>query len=341
MTNLIEAAARLRRLADPSPGRVIHALCVLGVPDALLAGPRESTALAGEVGADADALDRVLRAASALELVEREPDGWRLLPAGRLLCSGADGSLRAEFSDNDLYLLWSEFLASVRTGEPAYPRVFGAPIYQRLAANPEQRAAFHRHMYDRAVTMYGPLLDWPGWPAAGLLVDVGGGTGGLLSRLLPGRPELRAVLFDLPEVVRDSPLLADPELAARIQVCGGDLFTDPVPRGNVAVLGSVLHDFPDQRAVEILVACRTAVGGGGRVLLLDRILPAAGAHEGFFNDLLMLAACGGRERTLPQWRDLLDRAGLTLESSYTTPGTELSLLECRLSGEPPPPGQGW
>ncbi|WP_190816262.1 methyltransferase [Saccharopolyspora pogona] len=321
--DLTSEAKRLQRLADPAPGRVLYVLSALEIADAIGAGTRSTAELAAGVGADRDSLARVLRAAVELDvLAEPEPDVWELRPGGRLLRSDVEGNLRAELADNDLFGAWTEFLHSVRTGEPCYPKVFGAPLFDRLNERPRERRGFHLHMHARAQLVYRPLILSRRWPSSGVLVDVGGGTGGLLEQLLATRPELRGVLFDLPDVLELSPLSP----GDRIEFAAGDVFADAVPGGDVHVLASVLHDWRDAQAEEILAACRSACGSDGELLVVDRVLPASGPRPQVFNDLLMLAVVGGRERTAEEWEILAERTGFRLGGIDTAADTELAIL---------------
>ncbi|MBY8848282.1 hypothetical protein K7G98_06405 [Saccharothrix sp. MB29] len=90
----------------------------------------------------------------------------------------------------------------------------------------------------------------------------------------------------------------------------------------------MLHDWPDDRAADILAACRAAAGPGTRLLVVDRVLPDDGTHPGVFSDLLMLAACGGRERTRAEWDALLAAAGFEVAAVHEPEGAELAVLEC-------------
>ncbi|HEX3782005.1 MAG TPA: methyltransferase [Pseudonocardiaceae bacterium] len=321
-------AKRLQALADPAPGRVLHVLCVLGVPDELLDGPRTVEELAEKLGADADALRRVLRAAQEIDVLgEQGDDKWALRPGGLLLCTSTEGSLRAEFADNDLFALWTAFEHSVRTGRPCYPEVFGAPLFERLDRRPDERRGFHLHMHARAHLVYGPLLGSPLWPDSGVVVDVGGGTGGLLEQLLAARPALSGVLYDLPEVLDLSPLRSQPRWAGRIDFVAGDIFAGGPPPGDVHVLGSVLHDWPDPAAIDILASCRAAARPDGRLIVLDRVLPDTGPRPAVFNDLLMLAAVGGKERTSADWHALAAASGFRVTAAHRAETTDLVLLE--------------
>ena len=121
-------------------------------------------------------------------------------------------------------------------------------------------------------------------------------------------------------------------MADRVELVAGDMFRDPLPDADAYVLASVLHDWPDGPAARVLRRCRPSGGEAYRVLVVERVAPDAGPSPVFRNDLLMLAAVGGRERNLAQWMRLLRSAGLELVSVTGDPRSELSVLECRPTG---------
>jgi O-methyltransferase domain len=338
--NLAAEAARLRQAADLAPSRALYALCALRVPDQLRDGPCTVTELARRTGAAAQPLARVLRAAAELDVVGLSgPDQWTLRPSGRLLCTDEPGSLRAELADNDLFAGWTAFADTVRTGEPCYPAVFGAPIFDRLTSQETSRAAFCQHMYARAERLYAPLLALGVWPGGGTVVDVCGGTGGLLALLLAARPGLAGVLHDLPEVLALSPLRGTPE-GTRVSFTSGDVFEAVPGGGDLYVLASVLHDWGDEQAAAILARCRAAMKPGARLFLLERVLPESGGGPAVFADLWMLAMTGGQERTRGQWQSLLASSGLRLSGIHAVDGSEIRLLACAAAastGERPTP----
>ena len=146
------------------------------------------------------------------------------------------------------------------------------------------------------------------------MVDVGGGSGALLVELLRRRLELRGVVFDLPEVANEAERrVADFGLEQRCEVVGGSFF-DGVPQGDTFVLGGILHDWPDDRAREILDRIHAASRPGGRLLVLESVVDAqTGIGEVEWLDLLMLVISRGRERTAAEWRSLLQGAGFEIE----------------------------
>jgi SAM-dependent methyltransferase len=158
-----------------------------------------------------------------------------------------------------------------------------------------------------------------------VVVDVGGGTGGLLAAVLRAHPHLRGIVFDLPHVVPAAQrVLEDAGVAGRGRATGGDFFTDPVPAADVHVLAQILHDWPDREALAILRACRASLAPGGRLLVLEQVVPdEPGPSFAATLDLLMLVLLGGRERSAAEWEALLRGGGFGLVRITPAPGTNL------------------
>ncbi|MFL5948235.1 MAG: methyltransferase, partial [Gaiellaceae bacterium] len=142
------------------------------------------------------------------------------------------------------------------------------------------------------------------WRGDETVVDVGGGNGSLLVELLRLQPGLRGIVLDLPETERDEAALGD-----QIEFVEGDFF-ESVPRGDVYILGTILHDWDDERATAILRTIHAAAPADARLLVIDAVVPAGNEPGGGkWLDLLMLAMSGGKERSEAQWRELLAAGG--------------------------------
>jgi hypothetical protein len=301
------------------PAQVIRTLAALGVPDRLATGPLDTAGLADAIGADPQALGRLLRAAGGLGLLEGPQDAagaWRLTPTGELLRTGVPGSMAniaQLFCGGDVWRAWGELEWSVRTGGVALERITGLTTFEYLDQDPQRLAVFTEAMAE------GTRMAAPGAVAScdldgvGTLVDVGGGNGTLLAAFLAAHPGLRGVLFDTPTGVRGAEHVLD---TARAEVVTGDMFA-AVPPGDAHVVKSVVHDWPDDRAVDLLTRVREAMPAHGRVFLVEPVLSAdpaelPGQFGMLMSDLNMLVAAGGRERTLPEFTGLLVAAGLRL-----------------------------
>jgi SAM-dependent methyltransferase len=270
----------------------------LGVTQALADGPRPIDELAREVGADPDTLRRVLRAlASDGFFAEDAPGVFRNTPASE--------ALRPETGWSDFAHLfggiWLRAVAALdASGEPAFARTFGDDFWSWLTEHPEDRAAFDRAMVQGSEGRVERLaaVEWRGDET---VVDVGGGNGSLLLELIPRVPGLRGIVFDLPETNRDETMLG----SAGIEFVAGDFF-DRVPQGDVYVLGTILHDWDDERAAAILRTIARYAPPDARVLIVDAVIPPGNEpHGAKWLDLLMLTLFAGRERDEAQWRSLL------------------------------------
>jgi hypothetical protein len=307
--NDVPPEARLWNLIRGALGtKALGIAADLGVADALATGPRSVAELAGENGADTDTLHRILRAlASDGVFAEDEPGVFRNTEASELLRSDNDDRWR-EFAH-----LFGEVCypaiggLDVRLTDVPFARAYGTDIWSWFATQPEERSNFDRAMEGGQAERADKLaaLEWREDEA---VVDVGGGTGRLLRDLLERRPELRGIVFDLPEADRDETAVGD-----RITFVSGSFF-EQVPEGDAYVLSKILHDWDDERAAAVLRTVRAAAPDEARLLVLDSVVPPGNDQAGVkWLDLLMLVLQRGRERTESDWRTLLDGAGFRVE----------------------------
>ena len=187
--------------------------------------------------------------------------------------------------------------------------MFGVDFWSWLAEHPDERAAFDTAMEQGKEQRIGRLAELE-WRGDETVVDVGGGNGSFLIELIRTQPGLRGIVYDLPETVRDEEALA----VLGIEFFQGSFF-ERVPAGDVYVLGTVLHDWDDEHAAAILRTIRAGAEPGARVLIVDAVIgPGNDPHGAKWLDLLMLVLSGGRERTEPEWRGLIEGAGLRVVS---------------------------
>jgi O-methyltransferase domain len=270
----------------------------LRVAQALASGPRSHEDLARERGVDADALYRVLRALASDGIFEEtEPGVFRNTAASDLLARDGWDDFAHLFAN-----AWMQAASALEvSGEESFSRVHGSEFWAWLAAHPRERAGFDRAM---AQGWQGRIerLERVEWGGDELVVDVGGGNGSLLVALLERHPEMRGIVFDLPETVRD-----EVALGKRCRFIEGSFF-EAVPHGSTHLLSTILHDWDDDSAKRILETVRAAAGE--RLIILDSVIEPGNDPDGAkWLDLLMLALAGGRERTAEQWRALLGGAG--------------------------------
>jgi len=277
--------------------KALAAVVDAGVPEALANGPRPVSQLQG----DPDTLHRLLCAlASDGVFRETEPGVFEHTDLSRQLLDPGWSEF-AHLFGGVFFEATTDLDAS--TAEPPFPQRFGAGFWEWLAEHPAERAAFDAAMAGERGRPAERLAALE-WREGEVVVDVGGGNGALLVELIRRRPELRGIVLDLPETVRDEAALGD-----RIEFVAGSFF-DSVPEGDTYVLSGILHDWPDEDAARILRTIRAAAPPQARLLINESVIrPGNDADGAKWLDLLMLVLAGGRERDMEQWRELLASTG--------------------------------
>ena len=340
--------ARLHQRLVPAPAAMMEMIIAtwvsqaitvavqLGVADALADGPLTIDELAARVGADTDALHRLLRALISRGIFRHRRDGrYELNSLADTLRSGAPVSMAwaARFyGSREQRERWTLLVDSVRTGNSVVPALRGKQSFDYFAEQPELAELFNRTMTSISELTTGPVVAGYDFGIYPTIVDVGGGHGHMLAAILAAAPSSRGVLYDLPRVVATAPnLLREHKVADRVRIAEGSFF-DAVPGGADAyVLKNILHDWPDEQAVQILRSVRAAAGPRSTVLLVELIIPN---HDrdfpGKWADLEMLLNLGSRERTAAEYRGLLSQAGLRMTRVLQT-ASPLSVVEATLA----------
>jgi SAM-dependent methyltransferase len=316
--------------------RALHLAAKLGIADLLQDQSKTVDELAAATGTDPSALLRMMRVLVCVGVFGQDQRGAFLMtPLSMHLLTGAAQSLRDLILFHlgpEAYESWAHVEYAVQTGGIAFDHAFGEGVWDYRARHAEYAALFDRAMSDVAEVHANAVLSVYSFSAFRRMVDVGGGNGKLLAKVLAVTPGLRGVLFDLPHVAeRARDFITAAGLTNRCEVVHGDMFSQ-VPQGADAyVLSRVIHDWDDAQAVAILSNCRRAMAPAGRVLLVERVLPATLDHSPalrslLVSDLTMMVMNGGRERTEAEYRELLSRSGLRLAKVMTT-SNGISLLD--------------
>lgn len=306
----------------------------LGLADAMAKGATDARAIAAPAGLDADRVYRLLRALSTAGIVaEGERGTFSLTALGRLLCSDAPLSMHTSAALMTEYHadIWRNLDAALKGGV-AFETLHGRQLFDWLGARPGEGERFQRMMLE----VHGP--ETPAIVAAydfarfQHIVDVAGGNGSLLSAIVAAHPGKRATLFDLPEGIAAARRGQGGPLPG-VALVEGNMF-DGVPAGaDLYLLRHVLHDFDDAEALKILTHVRRAMPPGGRLLVLEKIVPADDTPgPGRWLDLHVMLLVGGRERTEAEYAALLGKADLRLQRVMPTAHPAIEIVEVSAAG---------
>ena len=315
-----------RILISAAFSRAVSAIAELGVADLIQSGqPRTVEDLASATKTHEPSLYRTLRFMAGHGLFQETANRhFDHTPLSAALRTDAPGSYRAAAQlFYPVSAAWDGLHHSLQTGDPGFNKVFGAPIFEYIPTHPELGPVFDAaddlHEFLRNGCHVGRLR----FRHIGVLADIGGGNGSLISAVLARYPNMTGILFDLGHVVgRARENLKAAGLAGRCNVIEGSFF-ETIPAGADAYLfRHIIHDWTDEQCIQILGHCRKVIPGDGKLLIVDCVVPAGNAPSLSKNmDITMLTFTGGQERTEAQFRSLLKASGFELKS--ITPTTSI------------------
>jgi acetylserotonin O-methyltransferase len=291
----------------------------LGVFDALSAGPQSAGELARSLSADADALRRLLNACVALGLLTSVGERYAntdMAAAYLTITSPRRFTGYIKYSNTAGWKLWQHLADAIREGTHRWRQAFGwdGPIFSHFFRTEEAAHEFLMGMHGFGVLTSPHVADAFDLQRFRTLVDLGGATGHLALACCERYQHLTGVVFDLPEVVPlAARIVAASPVADRMTVQAGDFFADPLPPADLYALGRILHDWSEDKIDRLLARIFAALPAGGGLLIAEKLLNEdhCGPRWALMQDLNMLTCTEGRERSLNDYRTLLERAGFT------------------------------
>lgn len=320
------AVASRRMLYDQLPSRVLVVAVQAGIPDLLAEGALAVDAIAERTGTDVSALNRLLRSLSVFGVFEEISERvYGLTPLGKALTLNHPASVQpsAKLISGLFGSAWDDLLETVRTGTSPLERAHGASLFTLMERDDELRAVFDDSQGRGLVLELDEILRYIDFSTYGTVVDVGGSDGTFLRRILEQYPGLRGICFDLPtsvaqqaEALKARGAGGDP-LGDRYSVVAGSFFETVPTGGDLYLLSHIIHDWDDDKAVQILRTVRAAMTDSATVMIVDLIGADLGQRDEWLRtaavmDLYMLSlfgGTGGQERTTAQVEALLAKAG--------------------------------
>lgn len=316
-------AGILALLGGANIANSLSGLAQIGIPDLLESGPKSASDIAAQIGANADALYRLMRATACVGVLSEGADGkFSQTPLSAVLTRNARPSLRGlammlgrEWHNRG----WSRLESSVRSGMPVVNEMYGMPVFDYFSQNPAEAEIFDEAMTGLSMIDGPAVAEAYNFEGIRSLVDVAGGRGLLLATLLETNPHLRGTLYEMPHVLEGAKTGALKPFLDRCALASGDMFAS-VPQGADAyIMKHIIHDWPDDKCVNILKACRQGVNPGGKLLVVDCVIhPGNEFSPAKFQDVQMMLFPSGRERTEVEFRELFAKAGWKLSRVIPT-----------------------
>ncbi|GAB4250643.1 MAG: methyltransferase [Saprospiraceae bacterium] len=293
----------------------------LGMPDFLKDETRSTDEIAAHCDTHPETTFRFLRFLSKQGLVELEGHNCRLTAVGSMFRSDVPGNLTKALQIGTFepwQQTWAKLGYTLRTGEKAFTHVHGMEPWEFLEKHPQYGKPFNEYQTHLSKMGAAALVAAYDFSVFKTICDVGGGQGFMLKTILEKHPQPKGILFDLPFVVESADL---GPVAGRCEVVGGSFF-EKVPSADCIILKSILHDWSDDKALEILRTCAVSLLPGGKILAMDMVIMEGGNPMSYFYDMHMLVLLGGRERTQEEMHELFGKAGLKISRFIPTQGPQ-------------------
>ena len=327
-------AALLQMILGKWVSSAISAAAHFGIADHLESGPKSPKELAALTGTQEQPLYRLLRANASVGVFTELEDGrFAQTPLSEPLRTNAKPCVRhmAMMLTDDWHIRsWEQLPWCVETGKPASYKLNGMPMFDWMAQHPEKTGNFNQAMTDLSSGDAAAIVQSYDFSRFEHIVDVAGGHGALLAAILDQAPHSRGTLFDMPHVIEGAKKVGILDrFADRCKLEAGSFF-ESLPAADAYIMKFIIHDWYDPECIKILSHCRKGIRAGGRLLVVDQVVP--GRNEPGVSklmDLEMLVLPGGMERTEMEFRELFAASGFRLERIIPTPG-----IQCIIEGVP-------
>jgi O-methyltransferase domain/Dimerisation domain len=296
--------------------RMLHVAAELRLADLIGDSSRTIAELAAVSGANPEMLLRLCRALAAFGIFSVDEKGHvSQTPQSACLRSDAVPTLHHAaryWGMASTWATWGNLHHTIMTGEPAFETAFGMPNFEYLKTNPEESEifdAFMRHSPDDRHAAVAAAYDFSG---AGIVVDVGGGNGGLLRAILDAHTGVRGILADQAGVIAGAAEVLGAQ-ASRCEIAAADFFVGVPKGGDIYTMAQIMHDWGDESCLKILASCRLAMKPDARLLVIDRVLEGPSGRNlpmNFLADMHMMALFPrAKERTREEFTELLLKSG--------------------------------
>ncbi|MBZ5631763.1 MAG: methyltransferase [Acidobacteriia bacterium] len=313
----------------------ISAAAHFGIADHLESGPKSPKELASLTGTQERPLYRLLRANASVGVFTELEDGrFAQTPLSEPLRTNAKPCVRhmAMMLTDDWHIrFWEQLPWCVETGKPASYKLNGMPMFDWMAQHPEKTGNFNQAMTDLSSGDAAAVVQSYDFSRFEHIVDVAGGHGTLLAAILDQAPKLRGTLAEMPHVIEGARKAGILDRLANRSTLEAVNILESVPAGADAyIMKFIIHDWYDPECIKILSNCRKGIRPGGRLLVVDQVVPAGNEPAmSKIVDLEMLVLPGGMERTERQFRELFAASGFRLERIIPMPAPQ-----CIIEGVP-------
>ncbi|RWS01353.1 methyltransferase-like protein [Dinothrombium tinctorium] len=311
---------------------VCHAV-KLNIVDHLIRKPMSADDLAHIIQAHPQLLNRMLRYLVLFGILEENDEIFSVTSLGLLLSDGHEEGMKERFiiCSNYSFKVVKHLDHTIRTGGTALELALGMPVFDYLKEHPEDKECFMRMLNKQSKIEARQILSVYDFSCFEHIVDIGGADGTLLIIILKSTPKVRGTVFDLPHIVeKAAEMIAENKLGERCKTTAGNFFDSITVEGDCYLVKYVLHDWNDEKCIQILRNIGKRMDRKSKLLILEKIL----LSDDYFlqmDDFMLWIEADGKERNISEFQALLRSAGFKMSRLIQMPTTKFTIIETVLS----------
>ena len=290
--------------------RILLSAAELNLLTVLNSAPLSVQEVADRIGANLRALTVLLDALSAMGLLIKQGETYRTDSASSILSKDAPNSvLPMVLHAAHLWKRWAN-LTDVVQGTLVSKHGDGP------SRSPEELRAFIEAMHVIAAPRAHEIVAAANPGSSKALLDVGGASGTYTIAFLRVVSEMKATLFDKPEVIEMArERLSNAGMIGRVTLVSGDFYQDELPPGHdLAFVSAIIHQNSPGQNLDLFNKVFRSLNRGGRILIRDHVMGPDRIHPkdgAIFSVNMLLGTPGGRTYTFEEIETSLSRAGFT------------------------------
>ena len=314
--------------------RAIYTATELRIADLLYYKPMNIDQLASKTKTDSSSLERILRALCSFNIFKLGAgDKYENTSLSMQLLNSEENPISnwVLFSGNsENWMAYEKSTECIKSGKSAFEIAQQASFYDHMAQNDIYSAQFRAGMNAWSQWQSDQIISACNFEKYQMIVDIGGGCGALLAKILTSHPESCGLLFDTEQAIECAKTDFDAlKLTERCRFQSGSFFAELPACGDVYILKHVLRDWDDAKCKEILKRCRDAITDNNRLILIEGVMGTGENSDRLQKmiDLEQLFWLGGRMRTQDEWTQLLSSCGFSVISVNGTSIADVTIIE--------------
>ncbi|MBA7641311.1 hypothetical protein ES703_48988 [subsurface metagenome] len=298
--------------------QILHSIVDLQILDLIKNGDNTFDELLKKSHLPVQSLKIIIQVLKIWDFINEISGIYELKHLGNLLTEDHPETLKfaALMWGSEHYQAMSRLTEALKSYKPQFEQIFGQPIFDYFNEKKERGSIFNMAM-NAYNSDYDEIIKYYDFSNSKIIMDVGGGTGHLLEKILHQNDNIeKGVLFELSSTIDNTKkTYLKKSLRQKIEFISGNFFEEIPFKVDTIIVSRVLHDWNDKDAIKILKNINEALEKNGKLLILEIIVPEDPKYDiGITLNFNLLVNVGGKERTYQEFENILREAGFKIKN---------------------------